>query len=245
MPSLAFIVPVHGRAELARICLTQLRRTCDELTARGVTASAVVVGEELETAQSLGFATVRRNNQYLSRKFNDGIQLAMDRRYNPNPADYVVPCGSDDWVDHRLFLNLPDHRTVVGFPRISFVSEDGSDLRAVNLTYPGGAGIRIWPRHPMKACGFRPADESLTRGCDTSILLNVQREYPRLVIQHRETDPRQIVDWKTAGQNVNAFDQVVTRWRGKSLGDPYDTLGDLYPSDALEDKAAHYGLVMA
>jgi hypothetical protein len=108
-PSLWFCVPVAGRERLTGICLRQLRRTCDSLTQEGVDATAVIVGDDtnLDTAHELGFATVERDNQYLSRKFNDGMQLACDRRYNPRPADYVVPLGSDDWVDHNIFLDLP------------------------------------------------------------------------------------------------------------------------------------------
>lgn len=246
MPSLWFVVPVHGRQELAQICLAQLRRTCDTLSAAGIEASAVIVGDDglLESAGELGFATVRRDNRFLSRKFNDGIQLALDERFNPKPADYVVPCGSDDWVDWRLFHNLPAPDTMVGFPNMSFVSEDGQELRAVRLDYPGGSGIRIWPRQLMAKLGYRPASETLRRGCDTSILINVQRETD-CRIEHRESDPRQIVDWKTAGQNVNAYDQVVSRWRGETLGEPYSVLSDLYPEDALEDMQTHYGLVAA
>ena len=245
MPSLWFVMPVHGRQELARICMRQLRRTCDRLIEQGVEASAVVVGlDNLETARELGFATVRRDNQYLSRKFNDGIQLACDPRYNPRPADYVVPVGSDDWVDWKLFHNLPGPDTMVGFPNMSFVREDGAELTAVRLDYPGGSGIRIWPRSLMKRLGYRPALESLKRGCDTSILVNVQREVGCL-IEHRESDPRQIVDWKTAGENVNAYLTVTTRWRSEPLGDPYDALRDMYPADALEAMQRHHGMVMA
>src|SRR5687767_4792022 len=102
MPSLWFVVPAFGRVELARICLRQLRRTCDALQAEGVEATAVVIAddENLDAARELGFGTIERDNRAVSRKFNDGIQLALDPAYNPRPGDYVVPCGSDDWVDH-------------------------------------------------------------------------------------------------------------------------------------------------
>ena len=163
-------------------------------------ASAVVVGDDpsLQTAAELGFGTVRRDNRFLSRKFNDGIQLALDERFNPRPADYVVPCGSDDFVDWRLFTDLPRPDTLLAFRSLAFVREDGLELRAVRLDYNGGAGIRVWPRQLLRPVGYRPADESLRRGCDTSMFVNVNREKP-LRVEYRESDPRQIVDWKTAG----------------------------------------------
>ncbi len=246
-PSLWFVVPAHGRRQLATICLRQLRRTCDALQENGVDATAVVIAddENLDTARELGFGTVRRDNRFLSRRFNDGIQLALDKRYNPRRADYVVPCGSDDFVDWRLFTDLPSQDTLLAFPNLSFVREDGQELRAVRLDYPGGAGIRVWPRKLLERVGFRPAAEDLRRGCDTSMLVNVDRELASgLKVEYRDTDPRQIVDWKSHGQNVNPYDTVATRWRGETLGNPWDALEDMYPSDALESMAAHYGALV-
>jgi hypothetical protein len=244
MPSLWFVVPVHGRVELARICLRQLRRTCDALTVEGVDASAVIVGNDknLATARELGFATYRRDNR-LSKKFNDGIQCALDPKYNPRPADYVVPCGSDDWVDHRLFLDLPPQNTVVGFQRTAFVREDGMEIEVKDLRYPGGSGIRIYPRDVLAGLGYRPAAEDRSRGCDTSILHNVQLRYDqeqwRFRLQHWHLHDFQIVDWKTTGTQLNAYADLG-RHRGIAAGDPFEVLAGIYPEEALEEMAAHY-----
>lgn len=244
MSSLWFVVPAHGRLKLAQICLRQLRRTCDQLEHEGIRASAVVIAcdENLDTARDLGFAIAPRDNRFLSRRFNDGVQLACDPQYNPHPADYVVPCGSDDWVDWRLFVDLPAQNTMVGFPYMSLVSPDASELRAVYLTYQGGAGIRIWPRALMRRISYRPAAEDLRRGCDTSILVSCQQSMG-FQMDHRVTDPRQIVDWKSHTEQVNPYDTVASRWRGQTLGDPFAALADIYPEPALEEMASHYGLV--
>lgn len=242
MPSLWFVVPAHGRQRLARICLRQLRRTCDALTAAGIDASAVVIADDgnLRTARNLGFATVHRDNRFLSRKYNDGIQLALDDRYNPRPADYVVPCGSDDWVDWRLFTNLPPSDTVVGFQRISFVREDGQEMTTRFLNYLGGSGIRIYPRAVMAALGYRPADEDRERACDTSILTNLRRE-AAFRIEHRDLDPRQIVDWKSHDRQLNPY--VTLRiHKAADRTDPFDALADIYPQAALREMRAHYRL---
>lgn len=245
MPSLWFVVPAAGRAQLARICLRQLRRTCDALTAEGIAATAVVVAddENLQTARDLGFATVRRANDFVSNKFNDGIQLALDERFNPHPADYVVPCGSDDWVDHRLFLKLPSRRTVVGFKRMSFVREDGLRMVTTVLDYPGGSGIRIYPRALLAPFGYRPADEDRARACDTSILNNVRLQHgDRLRIEHRHLHDRQIVDWKSPGEQLNSFAQVVALRRSEEPCDPFVELAGLYPAEALDEMRHHYAL---
>lgn len=252
MLSLWFIVPVHGRAQLASICLRQLRRTCDALLEEGVEATAVVIGDrhnlrELRELDGLpGFATLERTNHFTSRKFNDGIQLACDPNYNPRPADYVVPFGSDDWADHRLFIDLPEPRTVVGFQHMSFVSEDGREMTCRHLKYQAGSGIRIYPRALMEAVGYRPADEDRKRGCDTSILANLTMAHQQIHVDDgRYLHDRQLVDWKTPGGNLNDYDSLR---RHKMIGepvDPFEALADYYPAEALAEMQTMYALAPA
>lgn len=308
MTTLAFVVPVHGRLPLARICLRQLRRTCDALIEHGIDATAVVVGDADNLAAldpaGLGFGTVERDNRFLSRKFNDGIDVACDpfrdaprpepdvgrylvtgaRGYrghqqgtefeahlapaperralmrgdiqlldrvrvevgrftitdNAKPADYVVPCGSDDFVDWRLFTDLPPADTFVGFRRISFVREDGGELTCRYLGYHGGAGIRIYPRQVMHAVGFRPADEDRQRACDTSILTNLQRKHgDRLKVRHPDNDARQLVDWKSPGEQLNSYESLSIH-RGEVLGYPFTELAPFFPAESLAEMQAHY-----
>ncbi len=244
MPSLWFVVPAHGRVELGRICLRQLRRTCDRLADEGVEATAVVVAddENLDTARDLGFATYERGNAATSMKYNDGIQAACDPRFNPHPADYVVPCGSDDWVDWRLFVDLPDVGTMVGFQRMAFVREDGAELTVRHLNNEGGCGIRIYPAAVMRPARYRPADEDRKRGCDTSILVNLKRLEAIGRVEHRDTDPLQIVDWKSPDNQLNPY-ATLARHKMELTRDPFEVLRGRYPDDALDDMAAHYGQV--
>jgi hypothetical protein len=245
MKILAFIVPVHGRLPLARICLRQLRRTCDALYEDGVNASAVIVSdhdtlEELDVA-GLKFGWVIRDNDYTSAKFNDGIQLATDPRYNPNPADYVVPCGSDDWLDHRLFTEpLPPPNEIFGFQHMSFVREDGQEICSPRIGYAGGSGIRIIPRQLLEPLGYRPADEDRRRGCDTSILANIRQANPGLEVRHWHLHTRQIVDWKTPGIQLNSYKEVTAIHGADSPADPFEELAPFYPAEALEEMRSYY-----
>jgi hypothetical protein len=240
--SLWFVVPAAGRVNLTGICLRHLRHTCDQLTDNGVRASAVVVAddENLDTARDLGFATVRRDNRFTSRRFNDGIQLAMDKTYNPHPVTHVVPLGSDDWVDWRLFLELPPARTMWAFQHMAFVNETATELSVRHLNNEGGSGIRIYTRDVMRRVGFRPADEDRKRGCDTSILLNLKKTGWLGRIDHRDIDPLQIVDWKSPGENLNSYREVAHRYRAELTRDPFDVLAGRYPADALDEMRHHY-----
>lgn len=250
MKSLWFVVPVHGRLGVALVCLRQLRRTCDALIKEGVAASAVVIADQddlrsLRMPGRFGFATVRRNNDFLGRRFNDGIQLATDPRHNPHPADYVVPCGSDDWVDHRLFLDLPPQDTIVGFQRMSFVNETATEISTTFLGYRGGAGIRIIPRALVAELGYRPADEDRKRAIDTSILSNLTRHHDdRLKVEHRHLHDRQIVDWKTPTTQLNSYVNVTRLYSvGDGPADPFDELADVYPGEAIAEMRAHYASI--
>lgn len=247
MSTLWFCVPVYGRLELAAICLRQLRRTCDALTKNGIYASAVLVGDrhELDELASildspLGFATVERNNDFLSKKFNDGIQLACDPRYNPRPVDYVVPCGSDDWIDHKILLNLPPADSVLGFQQVSFVREDGLEMTSCFLDRRGGSGIRVYPRQLFEPLGWRPADEDRRRFCDMSILTNVLKQEPRTPVLHGNIDARQIVDWKTSETQLNSYAALRRHRRAHELADPFVALKGIYPDESLHEMRAHY-----
>ncbi len=244
MKSLMFVVPVHGRLGLARICLRQLRRTCDALYENGVEASAVVISDadalrDLDVI-GLGFATIIRDNQFLGRKFNDGIQLATDPQRNPQPFDYVVPCGSDDWVDYRLFKEpLPAKDTIQCFQRVCFVNESGTEICPTLLRWSGGAGIRIIPRELVAPLGYRPCDEDRPRGCDMSMLVNMRRHHgDRLKVKYMDAPAHYIVDWKTPGAQLNHYRSVT--YLHQSQGDPFTVLADHYPAEALEEMGQHY-----
>jgi hypothetical protein len=244
MTSLMFVVPAAGRVGLTAICLRQLRRTCDKLEHAGIKASAVVVAddENLDTAADLGFAVFGRRNTWTSRKFNDGLQLACDPAFNPRPADYAVPFGSDDWADWRLFLNLPRDGSVLAFRRASFVREDGQEMIGCDIDYTAGIGMRVYPRRLLEACNYRPADEERRRGCDTSIFVNLFRALGRQPqITYAGSHYHQFVDWKTTGEQLNGYREIKARFRrGLDPADPWQALAGLYPDAALAEMRGYY-----
>lgn len=209
-------------------------------------ASAVIISdrETLNTLQplDLGFATIERDNQSVSRRFNDGIQFACDPRYRELPADYVVPFGSDDWADHRLFLEpLPGPYEVHGFQRVSYVNEDATEIAATSLGYEGGCGVRIIPRELVAPLGYRPGEEDRSEGCDTSILLNLKRQHgQRLTVRHVHLHDRQIVDWKTGGEQIHSYHEATAGRNPDRCGDPFAVLAEFYPAEALEEMQAFY-----
>ncbi len=238
MIRVSFVVPVHGREALTKVCLRQLRRTCDAATAQGVWATAVVVGDDtsLRVAAELGFDTVRRDNHQLGRKFNDGYQLACDPHYNSEPADYCVPCGSDDWVDPVILRRLPPQDTIGNFRHITVVNEDRSALTEMKIAYPTGAGIRIIPAALIARAGYRPAQEEARRAVDASTQYGItdaqNGRAPKTL--YLDVHPAQIVDWKSYGQQLNSYAALRDSRRGME-SDVWATLEPHYPAEALDE----------
>jgi hypothetical protein len=238
---LCFVVPAHGRVDLTRVCLRQLARTCQAL-APDIQATAVVIAddENLDTADGLGFATVRRDNKQLGRKFNDGYQLACDPAFNPHPADYVVPCGSDDWVDPVIFHQLPPENTIGVFRQIAVVNEDQTRLSRLRVGWKGGAGVRIIPRSLLELVGYRPAEEDRQRAIDTSSLSGYRDALRGVMPPMVDLDvhPLQIVDWKTRGEQLNTYAMLRGFRRGDESTDPHGELAAVFPVEAIEEMRA-------
>lgn len=240
-----FLIPAHGRFDLARVCLQQLRRTCDALIDGGIDASAAVVANDqnLELAEALGFATIRETSPTLGRKWNHAYQFACDPAYNPQPADYVVPFGSDDWIDADLLLTAPvgpDYLTC--FRRCAFVSEDGRRLARLSIGYPGGVGVRVIPRSFVEKAGYRPADEHKRRSLDTSTLAGLKKaNYGRTPeIVYHDLHDLQVVDFKSQAGQLNSYKMGLRFTKARESSDVFGELAEVYPAEAVEEMRAVY-----
>ena len=238
MPTVWFVVPVHGREALTRVCLRQLRRTCDAAAAHNVDASAVIVGDDasVDVAEELGFATVRRDNSQLGTKFNDGYQLACDPKFNPEPVDYVVPCGSDDWIDPIIFRQLPVGAIGV-FKHIGVVNPERTRIAHARIGgFANGAGIRIIPAEFVAKAGYRPAEEHRNRAIDASTYAGLRTANSWDVPPTVELDshPWQIVDWKSRGEQLNGY-ELLRGFYQQEYDDPFAQLAEHYPAEALEE----------
>lgn len=248
MPSLWFVMPVFGRTRLASICVRQLRRTCDGLADRGVQSTAVLIGgrRDLSEISRLagglqGFGWILRNNRSVSRKFNDGFELACSPDVNGQAADYVVPIGSDDWVHHDALMPLPDVCTVRGFQAISIVDEDGGAMVGRTIGVQGGWGVRVYPRDLLRPLAYRPAEEDRRMGCDMSTFVNVRKATPAMRVMHAAIDPRLVVDWKTDGEQIHPSDSLYRMRPAGDVADPFEALAGVFPDESLAEMAAHYG----
>lgn len=250
MTSIWFLVPAHGRVALTEVCLRQLRRTCNALEANGMRASAVVVAddENLENAHALGFATVERPNAPLGRKWNDAYELA-----GRAGIDYVVPIGSDDWIDADLVLAQLQKDAEVRCSRLSaVVSEDATRLARLDIRYGGrhdfGDGVRVIATSLLEPLGFRPADEDRNRAIDTSVFERIGRMLGRLPqVSFTDLHALQIVDFKSHEQ-LNSYASCLgdDRLGAEESDDPFGDLAEVYPAEAIDEmRALHPALAVA
>lgn len=98
-----FVTPAWQRYELSELCFDQRRHVIDSLAEQGIAAKCVVIADDgnLDLARDRGFEVVAQDNQWLGRKFNDGMEYAFR-----NGASRVVPIGSDSWIDPAYFMPM-------------------------------------------------------------------------------------------------------------------------------------------
>lgn len=234
-PRLSFVVPAHRRYALTAACLQALRATCDQLADLGVDADAVVAADDtnLDTASACGFHTVRVANMPLGAKWNDAYQRACE-----NGADYLVSLGSDDIVDATVIAAaLPGPREISCFRHSAVVSPDAARMALITVIYPGGDGVKIIPAALLAPLGYRPFADERYRALDGSMIDTLRRTV-RFRWMYRDVHPLQIVDFKSARDQMTGFDRFERSSRGvdvdQVVDDPFDRLAEVYPEAVLD-----------
>lgn len=218
-----FVTPCWGRYELTRICLEQRQYVIEDLARHSIHAECVVIAddENLDTARSLGMRTVERDNEWLGRRFNDGIEYAAKR------GEWIVPIGSDSWIDPAYFLPLPEIAATRSSGYYAAVTADRIGyLNVRNPRNPAGPHMIHRSRLPES---LRPARDELSRYIDSSTLAglsNVQWEI-------RDLHPLQYIGFR--GQpHITPYDRLYRAWGERESTDPWTELATVYPQDLVD-----------
>jgi hypothetical protein len=234
-----FVVPCHGRHKIAAACLRQLSRTCEQLAAT-IGATAVLISNEPRferLARELGFAHVSQTNQPLGRKWNDGIEHAV----NELDADYVVPFGSDDIVDPALIAARLPREGEIGCSRLStVVSEDGRRLAHLNITYRGGDGVRTIPVSMLAKVGCRPAEDDRDRAMDTSMQRKLMAAGVRPRLEYLDLHPLQLVDFKSRAGQLNDYAGCSLHYGTHESATVWSDLAEVYPAEFVDEMQRVY-----
>lgn len=242
---LVFAVPVFGRHTLATVCLRHLARVCGDTKSRfNVPATAVLAGDDSRfrrLADELDFEWVYAPNDPLGKKWNDAYQHACLNLH----ADFVVPLGSDDVVHPDFFARLPQPGTIGCTRNSAIVSPDGRRIVALNVTYPGGDGVRVFPRDLLELVMWRPCWDDRHRAIDGSITEHLHRIGHPPVFDYRDTNPYAIVDFKTnTPDQRNTFVSCLT-FASSERTDVFDVVAEWHGRELADDIAHVYGLVAA
>jgi hypothetical protein len=221
---LYFVTPAWQRFALSAVCFDQRLEVIAALAKRGIEAHCVVIAddENLELARARGFDTVERDNEWLGRKFNDGIEYA-----GTHGADWIVPIGSDSWIDPAYFVRIP-RRAARTSRKYAVVTAD----RIAELTVErGGAGPYILPAAALRRSGFRPSDDQLKRGVDGSTLQGLGP----VTWTYRDLHPLQYIGFRGT-PHLTTYDRLWQHWGVFESDDPWNQLAEHY-SPALVDAA--------
>lgn len=219
-----FVTPAWQRFELSAVCLEQLRRVIDELALHGVEARCVVVADDdnLDIARGLGFDTVEQDNTWLGRKFNDGQEYA-----GRQGAEWIVPIGSDSFIDPAYFLPLPEShlsRTSAMYAPVEL------DRLAELRVGRGGAGPRMFHRSLLAPVGFRPAPDEINRNTDHATLRGIGRP---VRWEWRDIHPLQYIGFRHP-PFITRYDRLWSWWGVAERTNPWELLAGVFPADLVE-----------
>jgi len=227
-----FVTPAWKRAALSRVVFEQWRGVFAFLAEHGVEARCVVVAddENADIADSMGFDVLRKPNYALGRKFNDGIEYAAR-----HGADWIVPIGSDSFIDPAYFLPLPNP-TQMRSATLYAIAEPNR-LGRCKIRTSKGVGPYMIPRRALPRT-FRPADDKLKRGVDGSTMKGLVRRLRRQVV---DLHPYQYVGFRRPGEppdpdhpQINRYDKLYRLIGVGQEPEVVERLSEYYPQRLVE-----------
>lgn len=219
-----FVTPAWGRYGISELCFAQRRWAMNALAANGIAAECVVVAddENLDLARQYGFQTLERDNQWLGRRFNDGIAYAAKQG-----ADWIVPIGSDSWIAPSYIDPLPDPeltRTSAYYALLTYT-------KLAELQIPGD-GVGPYMIHKSRLPkSKRPSLDGLASGVDNSTLAGLKNVKWEVRDQH----PLQYVALRAPGQpQLHSYRTLYRRFGVKEIRNGWGLLASVYPADLLD-----------
>lgn len=231
MTSVWFVTPAWQRYELTAVCLDQRVRVIAALAEQGIEGRCVVVADDanLDLARERGFDTVARDNEWLGRRFNDGIEYAAR-----HGADWIVPIGSDSFIDPSYLLPLPlvsQARTAQQYAVVA--AERMAVLRVRNRS---GAGPYMLHRSLLERSGFRPAADFVVRHVDASTIAGIVRSNAQPVPwRWHGTHELQYIGFR-GHPHITSYSRLMAKWGVSESTDPWPALARVY-DPGLVDRA--------
>lgn len=224
MTKLVFVTPAWQRYDLTAVCLEQRKRVCDDLKAQGIEATCVVVTDDanMVVARTLGFEAFEQDNRWLGRKFNDGMECAARLG-----ADWIVPIGSDSWIDPNYFIPLPDPSETRTSSNYCAVTD--TKLGELRSRDTKGIGPYMFHRSLLEGCRFRPAADTLNRSIDRSTIQGITAPIHWV---ERSLHPFQYVGFR-GFPTISPYEVLFDKLGVREYEEPWHILSEYYPVDLV------------
>lgn len=237
MTSLLFITPVWKRQELTEIVLKSRRWCCDTLKKHGIDATSVIIGDDdnLDVARSLGFEVVERDNEFLSRKFNDGYEFAYNHGF-----DYCYPVGSDSILTPEQFINWVGCGEPVSSHYYCMIHSSGAERIDVQIDVPGGIGPLIIPVSLLRSIP-RPIQQDLKRGCDNAARQTILTAGHRIV--ERRTHQWEHTAFQSGVTQITDYGRIKRVYQAEDVeivAGVFPEIEKLYPADIVAGIRDYY-----
>ncbi len=228
MKSLLFIMPAYKRYALSTITFKQRAWLCEQLSSPNFHAEVLVLADDdnLDIAEDNGFIIKEVDNSSLGKRFNDGHEWAADQGF-----DYVSPVGSDMFIAPSVYANL--NGSFIATTQYTAIKKTGK--RRADMLIPWGV-LQIIPVSMMKDVDYRPCDDTLRTGCDTSTRINIGAPVTRRLGQTLEC-----VSFQSKENQITKFTGLARKTNALiSVGTPTELLEPLRPIYPLVDDLVDY-----
>jgi hypothetical protein len=211
---------------------------CDELKSYGITANSVIIGDDdnLDIARGLDFAVVERDNEFLSRKFNDGYHHAFESGY-----DYCYPVGSDSILTVDQFIHNVGEELPVASHYYCMIHSTGEERIDVSITVPGGIGPLIIPVRMLTKFP-RPIQEDLRRGCDNAARQTILRAGVEILTRKTEQQWEHVA-FQSGITQITDYERIRRVYRAEVTEVDHGTFPEiekLYDEDTISSIKDYY-----
>jgi hypothetical protein len=223
---LYFVTPAHLRFEMTALCLDQRLDVIRTIAGYGIEGRVVIVADDanVDIARERGVEVVEQTNEYLGRKWNDGIEYAYRQG-----ADYVVPIGSDSWIDPWYFAHMPKRDDQVRTSGL-YAAVTADRLGTININRGNmPAGPYVITRAVLQRSTRRPVREEENNYTDGSMIAGMGK----FRWAPRDLHPLQYVGFRFPPY-MTSYRALMNRWGTGEHDDPWGTLATKYPADLVD-----------
>jgi hypothetical protein len=186
MKKVFVITPVWKRVDITKIVFYNFDRIKNNLI-NHVDLNFVIIGDDdnLDIARKYNFFTIKQNNKYLGRKFNDGFEFSIR-----NGADAVLPVGSDSLITDSIVRSgaaLSSHDNIVFSTKHSMLNEKGTRIGCINTAKlnknQNKGALWFYGKRLLEKAASRPCGEFRNSSCDRSTIETLTKKNKNIVFK--------------------------------------------------------------